>query len=167
MPLRLNLRMPCSFYCICAPSLFSDWLPEAVSPSDKQTMSVSLLEICPLVTGNRAPNVCKMQELSAKTNYPFKGVTMSEEYDYTLRGGKHQNNIFSIPKNLVSFIQFIQYILRVILNYFTRWPWKQMGWWIVGGRNVQTPQLQHTRLQQWSITDVQHRQCAGTQTIRW
>lgn len=29
--------MPCSFYCIRA--AFSDWLPEAVSPSDKQDVS--------------------------------------------------------------------------------------------------------------------------------
>lgn len=62
---------------------FPDWLPEAVSPSNKQTMSVSLLEISTVVTGELAPNVCKMQELSAKTKYPFQGVTMPEEFDHT------------------------------------------------------------------------------------
>lgn len=165
-----NLHTPCSFTVFLLCFCFPDWLPEAVSSSD---LTDVVRKSAGNLTGKCAPNVCKMQELSAKTNYqyPFHSVMMSEEYDHTIWGKKQKNNIFEIiftTENSVSLYngQVLVYILRVILNYFTRWPWKQMGWWIVGGKSADTTATVH-RLQQWSITDVQHWQCTGAQTIRW
>lgn len=87
-----------------------------------------------------------MQELSAKTNYPFHGVMMLGEHDHTIWGKKHKNNIrdYFYHRKRGFTIQWSSSSIyfKGLLNYFIRW--KQMGWWSVGGRNLQTPQLQYT-----------------------
>lgn len=89
-------------------------------------MSESLLEIGTAVTGKRAPSVSKTQELSAKTNkWSFSWCyDVVRIWSHNTRK-KHKNNIFKIiftTEYSVSLYigQVLVYILRVVLDYFTR-----------------------------------------------